>query len=157
MLNNSNFNDQSVDFINRLVSAEGVDAGLLAFTFQHEGGFDLYQHPNTNNSNDPHKWDYGPFQLNYNATMADLAEGSYSADGLDLKAIFDQGEVFDAFQNGQLAARKLNWLLKASNGDYAVAAGRYKGWGGDRFTGRRDEWKNEGKQFQDFFKCFTSK
>lgn len=68
-----------------------------------------------------------------------------------------RGQVFDAFQNGQLAARKLNWLAKASKGNYAKAAGRFKSWKGDRFTGRRDEWKNEGKQFQDFFKCFTAR
>lgn len=163
MLGNKNFNDETASFINRLSDAEHVDAGLLAFTFQHEGRFDPFVGPNSNGVEDRREWDWGPFQLNYNQTVADLNINSYSLTGLDIHLVFgDLGglagnTLLDPMQNGRLAARKLRYLLGASNNDYAVAAGRYRRWTGAEFTGRRDEWKQEGGQFQAFFQCFTKR
>lgn len=162
MLSNSNFNDESSAFVNRVAHAEGINAGLLGFTFQHEGGFNINAGPNPNHQQDHHLWDWGPFQLNYNQTIADTNAGSYSMEGLDIHSVFGDLNLFgssstplDPFQNGRLAARKLNYLLGASNNNYATAAGRYRRWTGAEFTGRRDEWNREGQQFQNFFNCFT--
>jgi hypothetical protein len=88
MLNNPNFNDESAAFVNRVANAEGINAGLLGFTFQHEGGFNLNSPPNPNRSKDVHDWDWGPFQLNYNQTILDTYASSYSWDGLDIHSVF---------------------------------------------------------------------
>src|SRR6185369_14929290 len=130
MLGNANFNDASASFIHRVSDAEGVDAGLLGFTFQHEGGFNMYSGPQTNNVTDPHAWDWGPFQLNYNQTIADINQNAYSISGLSFHDVFGDLGLFgatstplDPMQNGRLAARKFNYLLRASNNNYATAAG----------------------------------
>jgi hypothetical protein len=164
MLGNANFNDANASFVNRVSDAEGVDAGLLGFTFHHEGRFNMYSGPQTNNSTDPHEWDWGPFQLNYNQTVADIDQNAYSISGLSFHNVFGDLGLFgatstplDPMQNGRLAARKLNYLLRVSNNNYATAAGRYKGWRGAIFRGRRDEWNREGGQFQAFFRCFTTR
>jgi hypothetical protein len=155
--NGHRFNDENAKFINRLSYMTGVDAGLLGFTFDHEGSFDQQAGPNMNGQDDPHNADWGPFQLNYNQTMADINSGAYNLDYLDIHGVFgDFGNTsLNPVQNGILAGRKLKYLLKASKNDYAKAAGRYRSWKGSDFTTRRDQWKQEGKAFQSFFKCFT--
>jgi hypothetical protein len=163
MLVDQHFSERNASFVNRVSDAEGVDAGLLGFTFYHEGGFNMDSGPNTNGLKDPHEWDWGPFGLNYNQTIRDMNKGSYSIEGLDIHAVFgDLGgwagnTPLDPMQNARLGARKLAYLLKASNYDYATAAGRYKSWKGDIFRGRRDEWRQEGGQFQAFFSCWTDR
>jgi hypothetical protein len=161
MLGNPNFDDDSAAFVNRVADAEGTNPGLLGFTFQHEGGFAVNAGPNNNGTADRTKWDWGPFQMNYNQTMADIRAGSYS-DGNDVSLLGAFGYIgrngvaaLDPFQNGRLAARKLNWLLKASKNDYGTAAGRFTSWTGPRFAERKKAWNNEGKAFQSFFNCFT--
>ena len=85
--NNHSFNDENAEFINVLANTQGIDAGLLGFTFDHEGSFNQNAGPNPNGNPDPHGWDYGPFGLNYNQTIKDVNAGAYSLEGLNHKRI----------------------------------------------------------------------
>lgn len=158
LLNNPNFNDESASFINRLSDAEGVDAGLLGFTMQHEGA-SLNAAIMKNGSEDSSDWDVGPFQLNVTQTYKDLWKGDYSADGLDLRLALGAptGQYLDPFENGRFAARKLKFLLRGAKGDFGLAAGRYYSWTKSKMAVRKKEWENEGKAFQAFYKCFTAR
>ncbi|HEX8353010.1 MAG TPA: Ig-like domain-containing protein, partial [Pyrinomonadaceae bacterium] len=156
LLHNPNFNDESASFINRVSDAEGVDPGLLGFTMQHEGAA-LNAHIMKNDPNDRSDWDVGPFQLNVGQTYKDIQKGDYHDGGLDLRRALGApfGENIDPFENGRLAARKLNFLLKGAKGDFGLAAGRYFSWTKSKMAVRRKEWENEGKAYQAFYKCFT--
>lgn len=158
MLNNPNFNDESAAFINRLSDAEGVDAGLLGFTMQHEGAA-INAGIMKNDENDRSDWDVGPFQLNVGQTYKDIQKGDYNDGGLDIRRALGApfGENIDPFENGRLAARKLKFLLNGAKGDFGLAAGRYYSWTKDKMAIRKKEWENEGKAFQAFFKCFTAR
>ncbi len=136
-----------------------MDAGLLGFTFDHEGRFDQEAPPNTNNSQDRGDWDFGPFQLNYYQTVRDSFRGNHSVVGIDLDAAFGRlgTATLDPSENGRLAGRKLAWLLRGARGDVGLAAGRFTDWSGPRFTSRRNDWNSEGTQFQSFFDCFRDR
>jgi len=160
--NGHRFNDANASFINRLSDASAVNAALLGFTFDHEGRFDQQASPNTNNSQDRGNWDFGPFQLNYYQTVRDSFKGKsgdYSVAGIDLDAAFGRlgTATLNPFENGRLAGRKLSWLVSGARGDLATAAGRFQSWTGSDFTSRRDSWKTEGSQFQNFFDCFRDR
>lgn len=157
--NGHRFNDSNASFINQLSDATGVIAGLLGFTFDHEGRFDQQAAPNTNNSQDRGNWDFGPFQLNYYQTVRDSFHGDYSVAGIDLDAAFGRlgTSTLDPSQNGMLAGRKLAWLVHGAHGDLGLAAGRFTAWSGGRFTSRVNDWNSQGSQFQKFFDCFTDR
>lgn len=159
------FNNESADFINRIVEAEGVDAGLLAFTFWEEGKFNIWAEPNKNEvydrktkqdiSSAVQDWDFGPFQLNFAWTHRDLKKGDYSSNGInvhDAFGFFGYGLV--PFANGRLAARKLNFGGQIRGSDRGAAM--YFTQGG-RGGIRGQHWDQWGKKWQAFFKCYNAK
>ena len=167
--NGYRFNDENARFLNSIAAKEGIDEGLLGFTFENEGLFNKMALGNDNESADQDKWDVGPFGLNYTYVTRELAAGYYKADGIDLTkalgatnllvlhSLSDTSQFIDPLENGRLAARRLAYQLRTSNNDYAKAAGRFRAYAGAAFTGRRDLWNLHGKQFQNFFKCFTER
>ncbi len=163
------FNDENARFVNEVAAKEGIDPGLLGFTFDNEGLFNKMALGNDNSSADQNDWDIGPFGLNYTWVTRELNAGLYKANGINLAKAFGGANLFvlhslsdttqfiDPTENGRLAARRLAYQLKTSGNDYAKAAGHYRAYKGAEFTGRRDLWNLHGKQFQDFLKCFNER
>jgi YD repeat-containing protein len=169
------FNDEGAKFINRIIDAEpnsGVSAGLLGFTFWEEGKFDINQGPNQNKDlktgaiPTESKWDWGPFQLNYEHTQKDLKAGDYSDKGLSgyfpAAVFFVNGSyALNTFDNGRLAVRKLRQGLIVGGGKTnkekipveEYSAGYFTG--GGRVAIRREHWRQLGGAFTSFFNCYN--
>jgi hypothetical protein len=141
---------------------------LLGFSFWAETNFNQQAYPNMKaGAKRKADWDYGPFHMNWAYTSAELAAGNYSSKGIDLVKVFGgspaTGDVSSGpfsgvpFENGRLAARKLNWLMAGAKGNMRTAAARYSAFKGDKFVARRSAWDSHGKQFINFFTCFASR
>lgn len=115
--------------------AEGVDPRLLGFTMQHEGAA-LNAPIMKNESNDPAACDVRPFQLNVTQIYKDIQKGDYHDGGLDLRRALGApfGENIAPCDNGCLAARKLNFLLR---GRITTSAWRRAG----ILVGRNPKWR----------------
>nr|MDQ5827132.1 hypothetical protein [Chloroflexota bacterium] len=163
--NGYRFNDEGVQFLNAILQYERIDPGLLAFTFMEEGTFDINRGPNKNFyknrqgqmvASSIDKWDYGPFQLNYNWTLADIRKPDYSDSGIGFHnavGFFGPNTGFSPLANGRLAARKLAFGLRVT-GSERGAAGYFTQGGREEI--RRKHWDDEGKRFKAFMACYNS-
>jgi len=153
--------------INKISGAEGTSRDLLAVTWMNENNFKPYPGPNTNGYNGDYKtegymhWDVGPFHINIGYTLAAIADGSAKwPKGADKYGVFGYTfydpsgktptNTFDGvpFQNGQMAAQRLNGL-GSNDRERAV---NYAGQKNGPARGRSyDTWHNA---FANFFKCY---
>jgi len=126
------FTEDAANLVSRISDAEGTAKELLAYTWMKESipPFNQYPVPNTKtNPKDPAHWDYGPFQLNAYWINRMILKGEISTDGINLGSALgghgvQAGQPFvgDPFDNGRLAARKLNFHGTGEN-----AAGAFTG------------------------------
>ena len=148
------FNEDAANLVSRISASEGTASELLAYTWMKESSFQMNPVPNTNNSTDTGRWDYGPFQLNAYWIGQAIKKGQVSTDGINIGDALGghsvkAGQLFagDVFENGRLAARYLNSL-----GTGAKAAGLYTG--GTRTKERSKGFNEWEPKFQAFFNCF---
>jgi hypothetical protein len=160
--------EEAIKLVLRCSRLEGCSPELLAFTWQEESSYNFYPPPNTNNTDDFTKWDFGPMQLNYEQYIANVANG-YFRPSSDEDEVFGLGyphnfmrEAFtgNPFLNVRAGARWLARISKDPKGRTfdstdAMKAGIYTG--ADRVEHRAAKFTRWQGVLKTFFEMYQPK